>query len=68
MTTNTKILNPFTGELDYLNFSPAQGFDFVENGNDLELWWKGQLIQSWTYVPPVLTGEPIGLLLALTYA
>ena len=41
---------------------------FVENGNTLELWWKGLLVHSWTYIPaapPV--GSPMGLLLTLTY-
>jgi hypothetical protein len=34
---------------------------FVDNGNTLELWWNGTLVQSWTVTPvtPDLTGQPI---------
>jgi hypothetical protein len=44
---------------------------FVENGNTLELWWKGVKVQQWTYTaaPPV-AGSPFGAWLGLwrTYA
>jgi hypothetical protein len=42
---------------------------FAANGNTLELWWNGALVQSWTYTPvaPDLTGQPWGLLLAITH-
>ena len=38
---------------------------FLENGNTLELYWKSQKVQSWTYVPPTLTGQPFGAWLGL---
>lgn len=55
-----------TGKLDLVPFS--SDVQFIENGNDLELWWKSQKMQTWTYVPPVATpGSPIGILMAITY-
>ena len=38
---------------------------FIRNGNTAELWWMGQKVQSWTYVPPTLTGQPFGAWLGL---
>lgn len=62
--------NVFTGKFDITEL-PAQA-RFKENGNDLELYWKDQLVQVWTYVPvdvgPPPTGSAIGLLLTLTHA
>jgi hypothetical protein len=42
---------------------------FILNGNTAELWLNGSLVQSWTYTPvaPDLTGQPWGLLLAITH-
>ena len=70
MTTTRKLIfNPFTGNLDYISEPFSSDVDFVENGNDLELWWKVQKQHTWTYEPPVaVSGSPIGLLLSLTYA
>jgi len=58
-------INPFTSKLDLVNKEY-----FVENGNVLELWWNGTMVQSWTVTPAVVdtTGQPMGLLLTLTYA
>lgn len=54
--------NPFTGKLD------AVGFYFKENGYTLELWFMGEMVDSWTVAAPEIeTGQPIGLLLSLTY-
>lgn len=53
--------NVFTGNLDYTGNTY-----FVENGDTLELWWNGSLVQSWTVTPPATSGTPIGLLLVLT--
>jgi len=41
---------------------------FIEDGNTLELWYKSNLVQSWTVDGSgTQTGTPIGLLLALTH-
>jgi len=42
---------------------------FILNGNTAELWLNGALVQSWTYTPVAsdLTGQPWGLLLAITH-
>jgi hypothetical protein len=57
--------NPFTGKFDITDL-PSEA-KFIKNGNDLELWWKGQLMHIWTYVPPALvSGAPTGLLLVIT--
>jgi len=56
------VLNPFSGKFDAVN--PY----FKENGATLELWYKENLVHSWTIeVTAPVTGNPIGLLLALTY-
>jgi hypothetical protein len=53
---------------DNLPDSPiANGF--AKNGSDTrELWLNGMLVESWTHTIVVGTGNPIGLLLSLTYA
>jgi hypothetical protein len=35
--------NVFTGTFDITDTY------FVENGNTLELWWRGHLLDSWSY-------------------
>lgn len=71
-------INPDTGERDYYeSLSDIDGIPignsttyFTLNGNTLELWVNGSLRQSWTYTPvapTIQTGNPIGLLLTLTY-
>lgn len=58
-------------KLDLSNIPASPTTDgFAVNGNTLELWWNGTLVQSWTVTPvaPVLTGQPMGMLLTLTYA
>jgi hypothetical protein len=59
------VFNPFTGEFD------AAGLYFKENGYTLELWYKGNKVQDWTVAAPtsatIVTGNPIGLLISLTY-
>ena len=63
--------DPLSLHLDFGNL-PASPITsgFAENGNTLELWWNGLLVQSWTYTPVAadLTGQPWGLLLSLTHS
>jgi len=69
--TFAKQFNPFTGELDYYATSNGEGTEwyFVENGYTLELWWKSTLVHSWSVDAPTIgVGQPMGLLLTLTYA
>jgi len=44
---------------------------YAVNGNTLELWWNGTLVESWTVTPvaPDLDGIPMGFggMLHLTY-
>jgi hypothetical protein len=62
--------DPLSIHLDFGNLpdTPITS-GFAINGNTLELWWNGLLVQSWTYSPvaPDLTGQPWGLLLAITH-
>lgn len=67
-------LNPFTGKFDQINgyttvyLSNDKTSYLTKNGNAIELWVNSQLSQSWEKDPPaVATGNPIGLLLSLTY-
>lgn len=53
-------------KLDFSNVPSSGTNGFVENGNALELWWNGTLVQSWT-ITVSMSGKPIGLLLGLTY-
>lgn len=68
-----RIENPSTGGTSgsFVPYLPGSNntLKFVDNGNVLELWWNGVLVESWTVAPvgPVV-GSPIGLLLALTYS
>jgi len=56
--------NPITGKLDLVSETY-----FVENGDTIELWWNGSIVQSWTKALPTGgAGVPIGLLLSLTYS
>ena len=34
---------------------------FVENGNDLELWWNSTLVHSWTVTPVAPVGRRASL-------
>jgi hypothetical protein len=57
-------------KLDFSNIPTSPTYSgYAANGNTLELWWNGALVQSWTYTPiaPDLTGQPWGLLLAITH-
>ena len=57
------VFNPFSGKFD------AVGLYFKENGYTLELWYKGQKLDEWVATPPSTgPGQPMGLLLTLTYA
>lgn len=61
-------LNVFTGKFDFTDL--PSGSYFKKNGNVLELWWNGALVQSWEYTavaPTIVEGNPYGLLLTLTY-
>lgn len=68
--------NQFTGERDkILNAAELVGYDgtssfyFKENGYTVELWYRDVLVQSWTTSEPTTgVGQPMGLLLTLTYA
>ena len=73
--------NPITKKLDMIGDSTGSGgpffpyipgsnltSKFVDNGDTLELWWNGMLVESWTHTIVVGTGNPIGLLLSLTYS
>jgi hypothetical protein len=60
--------NPFTGQFDYYETGTGTGTNyFVENGNSLELWYQGQLVNVWTLPPagPVASGSPFGAWLGL---
>jgi hypothetical protein len=59
------VFNPFTGKLEEFGVH----FKLKQNGTKIELWWVGQFLDSLEYVPPlnIVSGNPIGLLLALTY-
>lgn len=64
--------DPYSVHLDFGNIPtsiPASGWGLVKNGNTLELYVNGTRADSWTVIPvtPDLTGQPIGLLLSLTY-
>lgn len=60
------VFNPFLGNFDAVDL--PSGVKFVKNGYTLELWFLGTKVQEWIVTPAeVVTGNPIGLLLALTY-
>ena len=64
-------INPFTSRFDYTVDANGIGTEwyFVENGYTLELWWKSTLVHSWSVDAPTIgVGQPMGLLLTLTYA
>ena len=65
-TTN----DPLTGDL-HLDGNKLYLDDtsyLVKNGNAIELWVNNVLSASWEEdAPAAVTGEPIGLLLGLTY-
>ena len=55
--------------LDFSNLPTTSSEGFAVNGNTLELWWNGTLVQSWTVTPATpAAGNSIGLLLSLTYS
>lgn len=76
MFANNTTFNPQTGNIDKISdLSVCVSYDglpglllFKQNGDTLELWWKGLLVDSWTYEPeaPPL-GSPMGLCLLITY-
>ena len=56
--------------LDFSNLPASPVTDgYAANGNTLELWWNGMLVESWTVTPTTPpAGTPLGLLLTLTYS
>lgn len=38
-------------KLDFSNLETSATDGFVQNGNTLELWWNGSVVQSWTITP-----------------
>jgi hypothetical protein len=75
MKINTEF-NPFTGEPDLVRADINQVqigdadtyFKWVAP-DTLQLWVNGSVAQSWTVTPvtPTTEGQPMGLLLTLTY-
>jgi hypothetical protein len=62
------VFNPFTKTFDWIDDVEVDSY-FKENGNALELWWKGSLVHSWTSVPAApAIGSPMGMLAGITYA
>lgn len=58
--------NPITSEFYLVDMT--SGAKFVSNGYTLELWYKGTKVQEWAVAAPTIeSGNPIGLLLSLTY-
>jgi len=57
-------------KLDFSNLPASPVTDgYAANGNTLELWWNGMLVESWTVTPTTPpAGTPLGLLLTLTYS
>lgn len=54
--TPIEVITPTTGDatyikLDFSNLPATSTEGYAINGNTLELWWNGTLVESWTVTP-----------------